>query len=268
MRMDTPQGSELAHGWTYARDGFALLNLCTKCNNRTGGRKGGAYRTFDDVSERSGRIAAVAAGSLGLNARAAVPSRVHMRLDGLEPARVAKQVVATFLAAQPGSLPDPAFPSAALRDFVLRQAAMLPEKSLELYVYRNRSAYGRLVPVCSLTSLFGAGHVNDRSIICSEVSWPPVGLVFVPGGGGRALAAAGMPEVSAWGREPFVRRTAAQLWAPTLVVETGLAPRRRNGRGGEPLDRRAAFGVDGRRGGRPHRAERGQPAVAPGERAS
>ena len=220
MRMDTAPGSGLAHRLTYARDGFTLPNLCTKCNNRTGGRYGGAYRAFVDAFERSGRIAAVAAGAAGLTTRAAPPSHVHVHLDGLEPVRVAKQMVATFLAAQPGQLADPLFPREALRDFVLRQDSALPDGALEIYVYRNRSTHGRLVPVCSLSSLFGPGHINDRSVVCSEVSWPPVGLVFVPGGGGGALAAAGMPEVSGWGREPLGRRMAAQLRVPNLLVET------------------------------------------------
>ena len=219
MRMDTAPGSGVTHEVTYARDGFALPNLCRKCNTRTGGRYGGAYRAFVDAFERSGRIAAITAGTLGLTARAAEPGHVYVHLEGLESARVAKQMVATFLAAQPGRLADPLFPSEALRDFVLHQDRALPDGALEIYLYRNRSAHGRLVPVCSLGSLFGPGHINERSIICSEVSWPPVGLVFVPGGGGRALAAAGMPEVSAWGREPLWRRTTLQLRVPNLAVE-------------------------------------------------
>lgn len=219
-RMDAPQGSGLVHAMTHERDGFALPNLCTKCNNRTGARYGGAYRDFVAAFERSGIVAAVTVGALGHDARWGPPHDVHVHLEAFEPARVTKQMVAMFLAAQSAALAEPLFPGDALRAFVLRQDAPLPEGALEIYLYRNRSAHGRLVPICSMTSLFGPGHVNDRSIICSEVSWPPVGLVFVPGGGGRALAAAGMPEVSAWGRERLGRRHGAHLRVPNVTVET------------------------------------------------
>ena len=81
------------HGQFGLPDGFALRVLCTRCNNRLGSRYGTAYADFAAKFAASGRIAAR-------------DGRAMVDLRGIYPARVAKQIVLMFLAAQPRVTPS------------------------------------------------------------------------------------------------------------------------------------------------------------------
>jgi hypothetical protein len=172
------------------QDGFALRALCRKCNSKTGSRYGDAYASFVRQFGTSGLVAPP-------------DGREHIVLERVRPARIAKQIASMFIAAQPRAmLPKLDW----LRRFVLDRDAVLtaPEGSddVRIYLYRNDSHLGRIVPVTSIIELFSPGPVEDRSAIFSEVTWPPVGLVLCLRGG-PWLEQRGLVDITGWGQRSF-----------------------------------------------------------------
>jgi hypothetical protein len=80
-------------------------------------------------------------------------------------------MVSMFMAAQPSPSPEHWYD---LQRFVLNRDARLPDGALRIYLYRNTSRYGRVVPFTGLMSL------NRRwpQMLMSEIAWPPIGIVF------------------------------------------------------------------------------------------
>ncbi len=196
-------GGGVAHGQFGMPDGFTLRVLCARCNNRLGSRYGTAYADFAAQFAASGRLTAS-------------DGRVMVSLRGIYPARIAKQMVLMFLAAQPRATPGD---YDGLRRFVLDKHAPLPAGALDLYLYRNPSTQGRIVPVCCISELRRPDPRPDDVLCCSEVSWPPVGVVYALHGGAR-LAAMGMTNVTAWAGRRFDAAEDVLLHVPDLPVAT------------------------------------------------
>jgi hypothetical protein len=179
-------------------NGFWMPVLCRRCNNEvTGSRLGGAYAAF---------VGQVNAAS-GIEDR---HGRVYVGLRDIYPLRVLKQMFATFLCAQPTDGP-PEWSS--IREFVLRRDAQLPQHAPFVYLYRNTGPIGRIVPMCGVV---GGRHPRPM-IICSEVSWPPVGIIFSHEPHPMFSA---MENVTAWGQLRFGDRLTTLLRLPSLRVET------------------------------------------------
>lgn len=141
-------------------------------------------------------------------------------LESVRPARIAKQMVSMFIAAQTRSLPPQLD---WLRRFVLDRDGTLPADnavdSPQLYLYRNSSRSGRIVPVTSIMELFAPGPVEERSAIFSEVSWPPVGLVLCLQGR-EWLERRGLVDITEWGRRSFDTIETTRVLVSTFTIES------------------------------------------------
>jgi hypothetical protein len=124
--------------------------------------------------------------------------------------RIVKQLVAIFLAAQPGFGVVDRDP---LRGFVRRRDDPLPAGSPRIYLYYNASPNGRVVPWCSMWQ--HARHVPPVGF--SEISFPPLGVVFASD---PSPFFEGMADVSSWGVRRYHDRADIDLFLPTLRVET------------------------------------------------
>jgi hypothetical protein len=147
--------SRLGHEEREERDGYVVRTICNHCNRRTGGSLGTAYKHF--VLNFAGT------GILDAGQR-----RAWVSLDAIQPLRVIKQMATMFLAAQP-DLDRERW--AAVREFVLRRDAKLPQNALRFYLYRNTGPWGRIVSVGGLGALFVRPRMPPA--IFSEISWPP-----------------------------------------------------------------------------------------------
>ena len=118
--------------------------------------------------------------------------RQALTLHGIYPLRLMKQLVLQFLCAPPFA-PAPIWRE--LQEFVLDRNALLPSSAPSVYLYRNLSRWGRVVPCCGVLELR-----MHRTVVVSEVSWPPLGVVFSFQGHPRLE---GMQDVSPWGQFSF-----------------------------------------------------------------
>ena len=179
------------------RDGFVVRTLCRTCNSKTGGSYGTAYKSFVEQFSRSSVTSASAA-------------RSWVSLRQVQPLRVAKQMASMFLAAQERLDPTR---WVELRQFVLRRDGKLSPGQLHMYLYRNVSPYGRVASLSGLSSLFGA----FPPAYVSEISWPPVGLVFAleP----HPLLST-MKNLTEWGAYGFKDRADLAFSVPHLRVAT------------------------------------------------
>lgn len=197
----------LRHRVRKAPDGFSVPTLCRKCNSRTGSRYGAAYGDFVRQFEASGTLKAS-------------DGRTFIGLRGIRPARVAKQMISMLITSQPKALPPQLD---HLREYVLRRDAVLPASdssdAFGLFLYRNVSRNGRIVPMGSIMELFAPGPVEDRSVLSAEVSWPPVGLVFAMQGA-TWLRARGLVDITDWGRQRFNAIENVQILVPDFEVTT------------------------------------------------
>ena len=197
-------------------DGFWVRRFCEPCNNLLGRRYVPAYAELVKATE----------GASGIRDAG---GRLFISLPAAYPARIIKQMFAMFLAALP-KMPDPAWK--LLQDFVRLRDSTLPSWAPKLYLYHNSSSYGRIVP-----SLGFIEFTSHERLHISEISWPPIGMVFSFQESGRFQR---MEEVSAWGGLGFGEQRALQLSLPSLEVSTPFplvygdrasAERERNGRG-------------------------------------
>lgn len=197
-------------------DGFWVKRLCEDCNHRIGTRYVVAY-------QRLMQAIGTAAGIRALD------GRLLISLKDAYPARILKQMFAMFLAALPRH-PSPEL--RPLQDFVRLRDSVLPVNAPDVYLYHNSSSVGRIVPCCGFMEL-----MSDEKLLISEISWPPLGMIFSYQPSRRLKA---MEQVSSWGRFGFKQRSTIQLSLPSLEVSTpfplvygerAAAERERNERG-------------------------------------
>ncbi len=180
--------------------GLVVRTICRHCNERTGGNYGTAFKEF--------ALQFASSGVLDAGQR-----RCWVSLQDIQPLRVLKQMAAMFLAVQP-TMPPPVYDP--IRDFVLTQGRKLPPDLLRVFLYRNVSHTGRIVPVTGLGFL--RAPPESVSLVCSEISWPPLGLVFARHWHPHLAA---MPEITHWGqRFHFRQRASLGFSVPQLRVET------------------------------------------------
>jgi len=187
----------VSHLTTMSPDGFWLRSLCAKCNNSTGSKLVGAYAQFvDEVAKPSELV-----DDSGL-------ALVHLR--NIYPRRIVKQMFSMFLSAQnKASLPE----WDGLRRFVRIRDEPLPEGSPRVFLYMNVSSRGRIVPWCALSEI----RTSRTPVGLSEISWPPLGIIFLDGADDWVP---GMAEVTEWAGCRFSEQRSLMLRLPKLRVET------------------------------------------------
>ena len=75
-----------------------------------------------------------------------------------------------FLAAQPNINPH----WKDIRKLVLNKDRRMTSERLHVYLYRNTSQFGRVIPFAGMASV----RKHWPPILLSEISWPPLGIVF------------------------------------------------------------------------------------------
>ncbi|MBK7920025.1 MAG: hypothetical protein IPJ94_27970 [Chloroflexi bacterium] len=81
-----------------------------------------------------------------------------------------------------------------------------------MYLYKNIGD-GRIVPWCSIAEI-----LTDRPVIAlSEISWPPLGIIFCSSNDERFL---NMEDVTKWGKYEFRDKVDLSLHLPLLQANT------------------------------------------------
>lgn len=199
VRYLVPAGGEVRPIERREGDGFVVKTICGKCNQRTGGSYGSAFKEFVLQFRASGVLDAEA-------------SRTWVSLRDIQPLRVLKQIAAMFLASQVEPVLEKWTP---IREFVLRRDRKLSTDSLRFYLYRNISQIGRVSSICGLGFLFQRPKWD--TLIASEVSWPPLGIVFATAPHPHL---SGMKDITGWGEYSFKERDSFGFSVPQLRVET------------------------------------------------
>jgi len=100
-----------------------------------------------------------------------------------------------------------------IQDFVRKCDEPLPEDVPIVYLYKNTANIGRIVPWCSIIE-----HHTSRPVIAlSEVSWPPLGVIFCSQADERF---AHLENVNSWGHYRFKDKISLLLKLPPLRVNT------------------------------------------------
>lgn len=197
-------------------DGFWVKRLCESCNSLTGRRYVTAYQ----------ELAAAIDGGSGIRD---LEDRLLIVVERAYPAKILKQMFAMFLAALPKQ-PDAAW--TPIQEFVRLRDSRLPPVAPKVYLYHNPSPEGRIVPCCGFIEFS-----SHEQLLVSEISWPPLGMVF---SFQKSSRFEGMQEVTSWGALPFSARQNIKLALPSLAVSTpfplvygdrSAAERERNERG-------------------------------------
>jgi len=189
----TPSGDMEFHV-VRSSDGFWVPTFCKYCNNKTGWRYGEAYKDF--ISQ--------IADAAGLEDTS---GRDYAHLKGIYPLRILKQMFAMFLGAVPYE-PAPVWNS--IQDFVRKRDSVLPANAPSVYLYKNISKLGRIVPCCGIVEFS-----TDKCLVVSEVSWPPVGIVFAYQSDERFRM---MENITHWGRFRFKVKSDSLVRLPRLRV--------------------------------------------------
>lgn len=199
VRYLVPRNGQIRTTERRETEGFVVRTICTHCNNRTGGHYGTAFKEFALQFRNSGVLDA------GYG-------RTWISLRDLQPLRVLKQLAAMFLAAQ---VETDLARWRPLREFVLRRDVKLQDDSLRFFLYRNASRFGRV------STMSGTGFLFQRPkwspLFASEISWPPLGVVFAHGDHPHL---AGMKDVTSWGQYSFKSRASFEFSVPQHRVET------------------------------------------------
>ena len=189
----TPSGDIKFHVIS-SSEGFWVPALCENCNNMTGWRYGTAYKDFvsqiadaSDLEDTSGRAL--------------------VNLKSVYPLRILKQIFSMFLVAVPF---EPAPVWKEIQDFVRKRDCTLPESAPYVYLYKNISNLGRIVPCCGI-----AEFSTNKSFVVSEVSWPPVGIIYAFEADERFKI---MEDITHWGRFRFKDRGNFLIKLPKLRV--------------------------------------------------
>jgi hypothetical protein len=167
---------EVEHVSRLEKDGFVVRTICSHCNNRTGGDYGTAYKSFVEQFTNSG----VVEQAIG---------RSWISVRDIQPLRVIKQMMCMFLAAQPNINPH----WKGIRKLVLNKDRRMTSERLRVYLYRNTSQLGRVIPFTGMASV----RKHWPPILLSEISWPPVGIVFTTE---SHPLTDGMYEITDWAR--------------------------------------------------------------------
>ena len=186
---------EIKYSTYLSSDGFWLPVLCDKCNKKTGYRYGDAYRVFIDQINKSTGIEDV-------------KNRVYMNFQQIYPLRILKQMLSMFLCSVPY---QPAKEWKELQNFVLKRDTHLPKNSPYIYLYKNISKIGRIVPCCGVIEFF----TSFEPITISEISWPPLGIIFSFQKDERFAL---MEEISYWNKYSFKDKVDLSLSLPQLKV--------------------------------------------------
>jgi len=190
------------HRFAEYGDGFGLVSLCAKYNQNTGSRDGGAYSSFVRQFGEPGRVEpGTGAHTLGIR--------------DFRPLRVIKQLYSMFLSVQLERGTDQ---WDGLREFVgLRDGTLGGFEFPRVYLYRNTADQGRICPLGALGELFVPGPARGDPIVCSEIAWPPLGVVFALT---RPDYFSAMADVTDWGRARFKDCRSEVLRVPSYRVET------------------------------------------------
>jgi hypothetical protein len=99
-----------------------------------------------------------------------------------------------------------------IQEFVLKRDALLPSSAPFVYLYMNVSRIGRIVPCCGIVDFS-----THKTIVVSEVSWPPVGIVFSFQSDERFAL---MEDVTSWGHFRFEDKKDVTIRLPRLQVSS------------------------------------------------
>lgn len=178
-------------------DGFYRRVLCGKCNSRYGSSYNTTYTDFIKQIRRAS----------GLED----PSgRLLVYVDDIFPVRILKQMLLMFLCIQPRPVTAG---WEAIRKFVSDKNERLSEEAPKVFIYRNMSGNGRIVPWMGL----GEIHTRRPPILLSEISYPPIGIVFCDQQDDRLSH---MEELTSWGQFGFKERSSLVVHLPQLEVST------------------------------------------------
>lgn len=194
----TQVGGGVFHQHLESNDGFWVQALCKKCNeHRTGSRLGSAYAAFVEQVSRASGIEDEG-------------GRIYVRLADIYPLRIIKQMFSMFLCAMPQQ-PLPAWRN--LQDFVYNKDEKLPPDAPKVYLYLNTSEIGRIVPWCAIAEIC----TRRNPIALSEISWPPVGIIYCEQGDERFDP---MENITGWGQYSFKDKKNLVVQLPRLRVNT------------------------------------------------
>lgn len=177
--------------------GFYRQVLCEKCNSKYGSIYNTAYTDFINQVRNSPGIKE----SKG---------RTFVHLEKVYPARLLKQMFLMYLCIQPRKILSG---WEGIRKFVQSRDEKLPAEALKVYLYKNTSNDGRIVPWMGL----GEVHTRRPPIMLSEISYPPVGIIFCDQPDDRFAL---MEDVTNWGQYGFKDKTNLLIRLPELWVST------------------------------------------------
>lgn len=135
--------------------------------------------------------------------------REVVTLHGVYPLRFIKQLILMFLCAPPF---PPTSPWSPLQAFLRVPDAVLPPSAPRIYLYRNLSTRGRVVPCCGVYEL-----ATGRTVVLSEVSWPPLGVVFALGDHPRLRR---MHDITEWGQRSYTDAADLTVMLPRYQVSS------------------------------------------------
>lgn len=209
-------GRKTEYRTTRFDNGFWVKPVCEPCNKLCGRRYVTAYQQLVRAIEANSGIRDT-------------DGRLLVYISRAYPLRILKQMFVMFIASLPRR-PDAAW--TPIQDFVRLRDSTLPECAPEVFLYHNQSSHGRIVPCCGFIEF-----TSHEKLIVSEISWPPLGMVFSFQDSNRFN---NMQKVSSWGQLDFSERRSLKLALPSLEVSTpfplvygnrSAAERERNERG-------------------------------------
>ncbi len=178
------------------KGGFFLPVLCKRCNSSQASAYAQAYVDLFRQLQKAPDL---------------VTSDGHLAFHAHDifPLRFVKQSILAFLCAAPW-YPEPVWKP--LQEFLQDREAPLPVSAPRVYLYKNISTIGRVVPFCAICEL-----AHNRTSTVSEISWPPLGIVlsYEP-----HPILSSMVDITDWGELGFSVRTSKVLKLPHLRVNS------------------------------------------------
>ena len=100
----------------------------------------------------------------------------------------------------------------------MKRDEILALNAPKVYLYLNISDTGRIVPMSGGTVNFFKQKAEDKFCICSEISWPPLGIVFSYDYNNKLKD---MEEITHWGRDfTFQDKINISIQLPQYIVNT------------------------------------------------
>lgn len=177
--------------------GFYREVLCGDCNSKYGSFYNTAYTDFVNQIQSATGIKDP-------------ENRTLISLENVYPVRILKQIFLMYLCIQPRDV-LPGWES--IRNFVRRKDTKLPSDAPKTYLYKNVSNNGRILPWMGLSEVYR----RSQPIFISEISYPPVGIVFCDQEDDRFVS---MESISEWGAYGFKDRCNLVVRLPELQVST------------------------------------------------